>query len=279
MPTTFTLYPVQSRPSGVTVTPSANPPGSIEMFFAAITGAGYTLDTQHVGLLCYWSPSGSGSPLDPLKVITVDPNTDTITCPAHGYANNTQLVFQASGQGGALPVGLDDRTVYWLINRATNTFKVSLTRNGPAVDIQSLGIGTLYVTSSTWWFTAGWDSSQSHGGQVFTADPDLDVLQRHNHGLVEGQAVTLQTLGTLPAPLTASQYFVRNPTAHTLQLSTAAGGPIIDLTDAGEGEHAFVLPNNPAFTPIPTRPTGYYCGVFQIENGPVTCGVDVTVLP
>lgn len=166
MPTTFPLYTVQSRANGTTVTAVANPPAGITQFSAAVTGTGYTLPTMHIGVLAYWSPVGTGTPLDALQPCTVDPATDTITCAAHGYANNAQLTFQAGGQGGALPVGLDDRTVYWLINRTTNTFKVSLTRGGAAVDVTTLGVGTWFVTSSTWWFQAGWDSTQSSGGAV-----------------------------------------------------------------------------------------------------------------
>ena len=76
----------------------------------------------------------------------VNTGTDTITVAAHGYSNGDSVVFATNG---TLPTGLSAETVYYIINAATNTFKVSLTSGGSAVDITTTGSGTFYVQRDT----------------------------------------------------------------------------------------------------------------------------------
>lgn len=71
---------------------------------------------------------------------TADAGTDVITSAAHGRADNSTIEFTNSG--GALPAGLSAGTTYYVINAATDTFKVSLTLGGAAVDITDAGTGT-----------------------------------------------------------------------------------------------------------------------------------------
>jgi len=47
-----------------------------------------------------------------------------------------------SNSGGALPTGLNAYTVYYVINKAANTFQVSLTLGGVAVTFSDDGSGT-----------------------------------------------------------------------------------------------------------------------------------------
>ena len=68
----------------------------------------------------------------PVTACTADAATDVITKTAHGFSNNDDIVF-TSLTGGA---GLTATTVtYWVINATANTFQVSTTRGGTAVNI------------------------------------------------------------------------------------------------------------------------------------------------
>ncbi len=60
-----------------------------------------------------------------------DTTTDTITAPAHGFADTDKIVFV----GGTPPAGLTEGTVYFVRDSATNTFKVAATSGGAAIDL------------------------------------------------------------------------------------------------------------------------------------------------
>jgi hypothetical protein len=62
---------------------------------------------------------------------------------SHGLANGDALVLSTSG---TLPTGLTVGTVYYVINQATNTFNVSLTVGGAAVNTTGAGSGTHSMT-------------------------------------------------------------------------------------------------------------------------------------
>jgi len=63
---------------------------------------------------------------------TADEATDLITSSGHGL-NNEDLIQLTTD--GTLPVGLEVTTNYYVINATTDTFQVSLTKGGVAVDI------------------------------------------------------------------------------------------------------------------------------------------------
>jgi subtilisin-like proprotein convertase family protein len=73
----------------------------------------------------------------------VDAATDTFTSPAHTYADGDEISFLAGGFfGDVLPAGIVERVRYYAVNTTANTFQVSLTPGGAAVDILDAGIGT-----------------------------------------------------------------------------------------------------------------------------------------
>lgn len=74
---------------------------------------------------------------------TVTAANDTVDITSHGYSNGQR--FMLSNVGGALPAGLAADTLYYVVNAATNTFKLSLTAGGAAVDITGTGTGTHYL--------------------------------------------------------------------------------------------------------------------------------------
>ena len=77
---------------------------------------------------------------------TADAGTDTFTLAAHGLGNNTVVYFTNSG--GGLPGGISVTTKYYIINTAANTFQVSTTSGGSAVNLTTAGTGTHSVYST-----------------------------------------------------------------------------------------------------------------------------------
>jgi hypothetical protein len=65
---------------------------------------------------------------------------DTVRSPAHGFANDDRVAFEAEDVG-SLPTGLAAGTLYYVVNAATDTFKVSATQGGAAIDITTTGSG------------------------------------------------------------------------------------------------------------------------------------------
>jgi hypothetical protein len=70
-----------------------------------------------------------------------DVTANTITSSAHGLVNTDRvLVYNVFAE--TLPAGLTEGTIYFVVGATTDTFQVSLTSGGAAVDIT--GIGELY---------------------------------------------------------------------------------------------------------------------------------------
>lgn len=69
----------------------------------------------------------------------VDIGTEIITVTGHGYSANQAVNFTSTG---TLPGGLSSSNVYYVRDVTTNTFKVSSTIGGSAVDLTSVGSGT-----------------------------------------------------------------------------------------------------------------------------------------
>jgi len=68
---------------------------------------------------------------------------DTITSSSHGFQNGDEVQFTTAG--GTLPAPLTDGDFYFVIDRTTNTFKVSTSLGGSAVNITSTGTTPNYV--------------------------------------------------------------------------------------------------------------------------------------
>lgn len=71
---------------------------------------------------------------------------------------------------------------------------------------------------------------------TFIANATTNICTAVAHGFVSPDLVRVTTSTTLPAPLVAgTDYYIRNVTADTFQLSATSGGAIIDITTAGIG--------------------------------------------
>jgi len=68
---------------------------------------------------------------------------DQFLSPGHGLANGDRVMLFNSF-GTALPTGVSEGTVYYVVNAATDTFKVSTTSGGTAVDLTAVGGGEGY---------------------------------------------------------------------------------------------------------------------------------------
>lgn len=71
---------------------------------------------------------------------TANSGTDTITAVSHDYVNGTPI--KISNSGGVVPAPLEENKTYYVVNAATNTFQISETIGGTAIDLTSNGSGT-----------------------------------------------------------------------------------------------------------------------------------------
>lgn len=78
-------------------------------------------------------PAGGGAP----KPVIGDDATDVLTSDNHGFADGDSVVFW----GDALPTGLAEGTRYYVRDSATDSFKVSATVGGSAIDLTTDGVG------------------------------------------------------------------------------------------------------------------------------------------
>lgn len=74
---------------------------------------------------------------------TVAISTEIITAVGHPFANGDAV--RVWNTGGALPTGLSALTDYYVISVSGDTFKLSATSGGSAIDITAAGTGTHFV--------------------------------------------------------------------------------------------------------------------------------------
>jgi hypothetical protein len=72
-------------------------------------------------------------------ITSVDYTTDTFTKNSHGLLDNDIVTFSTTG---TLPGGMSTTTRYYVVSSATNTFKISTTLGGSALNLTSNGTGT-----------------------------------------------------------------------------------------------------------------------------------------
>jgi hypothetical protein len=88
-------------------------------------------------------PFGGASAVKGFATVDTTLTNDQFLAPGHGMSDTDRvMVFNAFG--GTIPVGLTEGTVYFVVSSATNTFKISTTSGGAAVDITGLGNGLVF---------------------------------------------------------------------------------------------------------------------------------------
>lgn len=99
----------------------------------------------------------------------VSTTNDTITITSHGLTNGDPVQFTTAG---TLPTGISIGTTYYVVSSTSNTFKISTTVGGGAVDITAAGSGTSTVSAGDIIITTS-DTSFTNNNilaQVFQAD-------------------------------------------------------------------------------------------------------------
>jgi hypothetical protein len=90
-----------------------------------------------------YAPFGGAAAIKGFGTVDTTLTNDQILAPGHGMADNDRvMVFNVFG--GTIPVGLTEGTVYYVVSSAANTFKVSATSGGAAVDLTALGNGQVF---------------------------------------------------------------------------------------------------------------------------------------
>jgi hypothetical protein len=88
-------------------------------------------------------PFGGASAIKGFFSVDTAMANDQFLSPGHGMSNGDRvMLFDVFG--GALPTGVAEGTIYFVVNVATDTFKVSATSGGAAVDLTAVGGGEGY---------------------------------------------------------------------------------------------------------------------------------------
>lgn len=98
-----------------------------------------TFDASTAGNMLWWGWLGTGAELPG----TAAASTDIFTAIAHGLANDDRVILQAP-EGGTLPTGVSANTAYYVVSVTTNTFQLSTTQGGSAINITADGAFSAY---------------------------------------------------------------------------------------------------------------------------------------
>ena len=110
------------------------PPGT----YAFITY--YNHLTANSGNYRGYVPFGGASPLKGFFSVDTTLTNDALFSVGHGMSNGERvMLFNVFAE--SLPTGLSEGTIYFVVGAATNSFQVSLTQGGAAVDITAVGGG------------------------------------------------------------------------------------------------------------------------------------------
>ncbi len=181
---------------------------------------------------------------------TANDATDTFTAVSHGMSAGQILLVSSTN---TLPTGLSANTLYYVINVTTNTFQLSASLNGSAINITTAGTGTLsYYTqfsvpdlrgraiigSGTGTKVATFVSRASN---VVTV---TDITNAANNEFQTGEAVVYHTTGTVMTGLTndATYYIIRTGNltfSLASSLANAQNGTVIALSSDGSGTQTF----------------------------------------
>ena len=160
----------------------------------------------------------------------VDPAADTITITGHDFSDGDEITYNVPASPATALGGLTDATNYFIISATANTFQLSATSGGAAIDITP------------------------NNEVVFDAD-DETIKDVANNKIItantftNGDYVTYENGGgTDITNLTnAANYFIVNATSSEFQVSATSGGAAIDL---GVDPTTTIDPNNTVVGPL-----------------------------
>lgn len=97
----------------------------------------------NVGNYRGYTPMGGATAIKGFGTVDTTLTSDRFLSPGHGLVD-TDRVMLYNVFGEALPTGVAEGTVYFVVGADANTFQVSTTSGGAAVDLTALGGGELY---------------------------------------------------------------------------------------------------------------------------------------
>lgn len=121
--------------------------------------------------------------------LTVDHTADKFTAVSHGYSNGDRVSIAAT----ALPTGILDTVLYYVVNVAGSDFKVSLSSGGSPVTFSSNGTA---VTSKKW------SNIVSVSGSQMTASPSVWIQYL-------AEFVAADTVASIPTLFYADGYVLK----------------------------------------------------------------------
>jgi hypothetical protein len=200
---------------------------------------------------------------------------NTINSDAHGLTNG-QCVAVLTGPNSTLPTGLVNRTRYFVVNAATNSFQLSLTSGGAAVAItantgtgifvifEGYGITAINTTANTVTIT-------KNNSQVATSTP-LFLVATTATGGTSSPAFSVSTQASLyDTTATGNLYYFRTVNTTLPTLAVTPGGAAINFTSTG------VL-GTPILAPIVSNPDANTINIVDhefIQNDPIS-GIALT---
>ena len=171
-------------------------------------GTNWSITTNQYAKYAQYKPTFNAD-----NVTIVDPAADTITITGHDFSDGDEVKYNVPVSPASAIGGLTDATNYFIISATANTFQLSATSGGAAIDITP------------------------NNEVIFDADDDT-IKDVANNKIItantfsNGDYVTYENGGgTDIGNLTNnSNYFVVNATSSEFQLSLTSGGAAIDLT-------------------------------------------------
>ena len=139
------------------------------------------------------------------EVITaVDISAETLTSNSHAFTNGDRV--RVASIGGANPGGLTAGQTFFVVGATANTFQLSATLGGAAVDITDTGSGTITVTHTLYLEATGNGALQIDGVSVVADDR---VVLKNQTDLTQNGIYVVSQPGdaTSPAILTRADDF------------------------------------------------------------------------
>jgi hypothetical protein len=122
----------------------------------AASGTAYFVglwDAVTLGNFLWAVPLGTATAPVVAATFSAQASTDTLTSYGHGYATNDR-VYVKRGSGSALPTGLAEDTLYHVVGATADTFQLSTSQGGAAVNLTADGEG-IAVRANGRAYTAG----------------------------------------------------------------------------------------------------------------------------
>ena len=114
--------------------------GTIVSRSFTITDGSTTITTGNTAsLVAGMQVTGTGSPLSSPVAVTFQDTGDTVTLVAHGLENGDEVSFAAITS----TTGLALNTIYYIVNKTTDTFQVASTIGGSPLPLTTDGSGTM----------------------------------------------------------------------------------------------------------------------------------------